>query len=357
MNILLIDNGQEFNINTPYEKPIGGSETSILLLAKGLQDLDNQVTLLCNTEQYFEDTNLIIQDVKNAEITNDCIYQADVIILNRVDPSYFLQFNKPVYYYSHDNYDQQLTHWMSNPVLIGGITQILCVSEYQKRTFNQYFNVPLDKMYVLGNSIDSNLYTGYVKRNLNKLIFASIPYKGIEVLNDIFNTVCTRTERDDLELHIFSSMSLYSRPDSDQEYANIFNTLNNNKGVSVNDVISMKDLSRELMSSSIMVLPNTYPETFSMLCTQAQASGCIPVSTNMGAMNERISNTVDGYLTKGINIYNKDTYNEFIDLIVKVLSSEDDHYKMRLKCEEQSQKYNYINVARQLMRELKNGYS
>ncbi len=63
MNILLIDNGQEFNINTPYEKPIGGSETSILLLAKGLQDLNNQVTLLCNTQQYYEDTNIVIQDV------------------------------------------------------------------------------------------------------------------------------------------------------------------------------------------------------------------------------------------------------------------------------------------------------
>ncbi len=355
MNILLIDNGQEFNINTPYEKPIGGSETSILLLAKGLQDLNNQVTLLCNTQQYYEDTNIVIQDVKDPKTTNNYIQQTDIIILNRVDPSYFLQFKKPVYYYSHDNYDQQHTHWMSNPVLIDNIEKILCVSEYQKKTFNQYFNVLLDKMFVLGNSIDSNLYTGYVKRNINKLIFASIPYKGIEVLNDIFNTVCTKTQRDDIELHLFTSMNLYNEPDGDKEYINEFNILNNNNGVKLHNVVSMKELSRELLSSSMILFPNTYPETFSMLCTQAQASGCIPISTNMGAMNERISNTINGYLTKGINIYNKDTYNEFIDLIVKVLSSEDDHYKMRLKCEEQSQKYNYINVARQLMKELENG--
>ncbi len=244
---------------------------------------------------------------------------------------------------------------MSNPVLIDNIEKILCVSEYQKKTFNQYFNVLLDKMFVLGNSIDSNLYTGYVKRNINKLIFASIPYKGIEVLNDIFNTVCTKTQRDDIELHLFTSMNLYNEPDGDKEYINEFNILNNNNGVKLHNVVSMKELSRELLSSSMILFPNTYPETFSMLCTQAQASGCIPISTNMGALNERISNTINGYLTKGINIYNKDTYNEFIDLIVKVLSSEDDHYKMRLKCEEQSQKYNYINVARQLMKELENG--
>jgi glycosyltransferase involved in cell wall biosynthesis len=355
MNILLIDNGQEFNINTPYEKPIGGSETSILLLAKGLQDLNNQVTLLCNTQQYYEDTNLVIRDVKNSKITNDYIKQTDIVILNRVDPSYFFQFNKPVYYYSHDNYDQQHTHWMSNSALINKIVRILCVSEYQKQTFNQYFNVPLNKMFVLGNSIDSNLYTGYVKRNINKLIFASIPYKGIEVLNDIFNTICTKTQRDDIELHLFSSMSLYNELNDDKEYINEFNILNNNNGIKLHNVISMKELSRELLSSSVILFPNTYPETFSMLCTQAQASGCIPISTNMGAMNERISNTINGYLTNGINIYNKDVYNEFIDLIIKVLSSEDDHYKMRLECEKQSQKYNYINVARQLMKELKNG--
>ena len=344
MRYLLIDNGQEFNINTPYEQPLGGSETSILLLAKGLQDLNNEVTLLCNTQHYFEDTNFTIQSLTNEQVMIDSIQKTDVIILNRIEPSYFLQFNKPIYYYAHDNFDQIGTHWLNNKELTNKI-KILCVSEYQNQTFVNYFKVPEKQLFVLGNSIDTNLYMGYELRNLNRLIFASIPYKGIEVLNQIFNDLVVRTKKP-LELHIYSSMELYNKPND--EYNQIFNELQNNKGIYVHNVISMKELSRELMKSSIILFPNTYPETFSMLCSEAQASGCIPVSTNNGAMNERIQNKVNGYLTKGINIDNRKTYEEFIENVIKVLDNEDKHYKMRLECEKEGLKYNYIKIARKL---------
>jgi glycosyltransferase involved in cell wall biosynthesis len=352
VKVLLIDNGQEFNINTPYEQPLGGSETSILLLAKGLQDLNNQVILLCNTQKYFEDTNFVIQSLSNEQVMIDSINQSDVIILNRIEPSYFLQFNKPIYYYAHDNFDQQQTHWLSTP--LNQTIKILCVSEYQKQTFINYFKVPEKNLFVLGNSIDTNLYMGYELRNLNRLIFASIPYKGIEVLNTLFNDLCVRTKKD-LELHIYSSMELYNRPND--EYTQIFNELQNTKGIFVHDVVSMGELSRELMKSSMILFPNTYPETFSMLCTEAQASGCIPISTNMGAMNERIKNNVNGYLTKGINIDNRKVYEEFIEKIIKVLN--EDHYKMRISCEKEGLKYNYIKIARKFREiiEENNGYS
>ena len=44
--ILLVDNGLPFDFETMYTKPLGGSEISIFLLAKGLADLGQQVVLL-----------------------------------------------------------------------------------------------------------------------------------------------------------------------------------------------------------------------------------------------------------------------------------------------------------------------
>jgi len=39
VKILLYDIGTPFELNTPYVQPLGGSETSILLIAKGLAEL------------------------------------------------------------------------------------------------------------------------------------------------------------------------------------------------------------------------------------------------------------------------------------------------------------------------------
>ena len=62
MKILICDYGLPFDLNTPYFKPLGGSEISILLLSKGLAELGHSVVLL-NTNNYTEqDKNIILRN-------------------------------------------------------------------------------------------------------------------------------------------------------------------------------------------------------------------------------------------------------------------------------------------------------
>jgi glycosyltransferase involved in cell wall biosynthesis len=212
MKILLADWGMPFGLNTPNVSPLGGSEYSILLLAKGLNLLGHSVILL-NSSQTSPEQNdkLIVGSISNF---NEVADQSDIILLNRSIPHEIIPFigKKPIYVWCHDAYDQDIVKQYMHSNLFNIITNLFCVSEWQKQTFCNYLKIPSDKIKVLSNPVDLNLFSGYTKRNLNQLIFSSIPYKGLSEIPRIFNDIVIKTKRDDLIFKIFSSMTLLIIP-------------------------------------------------------------------------------------------------------------------------------------------------
>jgi len=349
MKVLLIDNGHPFTLNTPYVQPLGGSETSILLLAKGLAELGNDVVLLStatiDVPQQMD--NLWLYNINNWP---NLYKHVDLIVFNRViiPEILFSAIDVPVCYYAHDAYDQ--THILSvitNRSIYNKLERIFCVSEWQEHTFIKYLGLPKTKLSVLGNSIDIFLYNGYVERNSNKFIFASIPYKGIDVIGDLFNDICIRSKRSDLELHVFSSMTLYGQ-ESDVEYEANFNKLTKIPNVFLHKPISMKEMAVELLSSSFYLHPATYHETFGMMFVMAQAAGCLPITTNVGAASEIITNEHDGFVIDCRNIKNIHCYVKFVNKVVELLDR--DVYKMRLTAERSAKRWFYVTIAKKLLR-------
>lgn len=343
MKILLADNGMNFDLNTPYVQPLGGSETSIILLAKGLKELGHQIVLLSNNNldrQVYD--NLILD---NINLFDGYAEIADVIILNRFLPNsiqHLVQVKK-VFYYSHDAYDQANIQWLIGENVEKYFQKIFCVSEWQKQSFVKYFNCDADYFEVIGNPIDYSLHYGYAQRQENKLIFASIPYKGIEILADLFNDICIKSKKD-LQLQVFSSFSLYGREEENEQYGEYFNKLHNTKGVVLNESISMKDLAYEFMTSSLLIHPCTYQETFGRVFVESMASGCLPVTVNNGANKEVIQE--NGFVLDYPNIQNMKCYEAFVDKTCELLDS--DLYGKRVKAIDEMKKYNYINICRKV---------
>ena len=170
------------------------------------------------------------------------------------------------------------------------------------------------------------------------------------MLSKIFDDICIQSKRD-LELHIFSSMKLYQRPDEDREYEQYFAQLAKQRGVFLHDVISTPELAKEFAASSLYIHPQTYHETFGMNWIQCQAMGCIPITTNKGAANEIIEDGVTGFITQGVNIEHKDCYNEFINVVCQALDQ--DLYTMRLAAQKSIRQWDNIKLARQLLDKMK----
>jgi len=350
--ILMIDKGQPFNLTTPYEEPLGGSETSFLLLSQGLAENNESVILLTNSQINVpnQSFNRLLHNVNNLP---QILPESDIVILNRCLPEEVFMSDKRIFYYTHDAYDQDhILYWLVNPKVVDRIEKILCVSEWQKETLSKYYGVDKDKFAVIGNSIDPFLFSGYTERKDNKLIFASIPYKGIDVLADLYKDICHETKRDDLEFHIFSSMNIYGDTQGDRDYEQAFSELQRTKGCILHNAVSMKELAYEFASSSLMIHPQTYHESFGINYVMAQAAGCLPVTINDGAVNEVIDNNRTGFITMGKTIYNEECYNEFIkicSILLDPYQTKDYLYKDRVRAQKFAQQWTFLNTAKRLL--------
>lgn len=344
-NILLYDNGQEFDLDTLYEFPLGGSETSFLLLAKGLSNFHNVVLLTNKKIDRIQQQNIILDHNSNFE---GYANNSDIIILNRSIPKTIDLFkNKDMYYYAHDAYDQPHVHWMGAKSNLNFFKKIFCVSDWQRETFIKYFNIEeyKDKLVTVGNSIDYSLFYGYSQRLENKLLYTSIPYKGLEILQDLFNDICIQSKRVDLELHIYSSMELYNQKELDKEYEQIYSNLSKVKNIYLHKPVNIKELSYQFKTSSIYLAPNLYHETFGMNLVMAQAGGCIPITTNLGAVNEVLDNN---YIIKFPNIENNKAYKEYVNKIINLLNR--DLYKDRLKIQEEAKNWDYLKTTNRVIK-------
>jgi len=322
MNILIIDSGQPFNLDSLLIEPLGGSESSVLLLAQGLSLHHNVVITTSNNKGVPQIRgNLNLFHISEAE---NIVNEADVIILNRCLPPFIKHLNKSkkVFYYTHDAYDQ--THIIL-PIkeYLNDLTGILFVSNYQKESFKTYLNIEHQNSIILNNSINYNhslLYSNldlYKDKDKINLIYCSIPYKGIEILYDIFNTLLYKyKDIINLNLNIFSSMAIYNQADLDKKYEEYYNNLSQLPNTKLNNPISQYQLVSELAKSHILLMPSLYHETFGINSILAQSVGCIPILPNNGANSEI---NLDFCISNNPNIKSKLGFEAYIDKISEII--------------------------------------
>jgi len=343
MKILIVDNGIPFDLQTPYNQCLGGSETTALLLAKGLSNLTHQVVLLTNAVTKDQDGYLILDNINNFY---EYAKMSDVILLNRFIPPVIMDFvsTTKVFYIAHDAYDQQHVKWMMNLNAEQHLNKIICVSDWQRQTFIDYLKVDPNKITVLGNPIDYSLHNGYAQRDLNKLVFASIPYKGLEIIPDLFTEIKIRSKNADLHLDIYSSFELYGDSEGNQQYGEIFHALNNMKDVNLFKPISMKGLAYVYKTANLNIAPSIYHETFGRIFVEAAASGCLTVCMNNGANKEVLKD--NGFVLDFASIFNTDAFDYFVDKVCELLDK--DLYSMRVNAEREMKKWDYMILSKQL---------
>jgi len=345
--ILLFDSGQAFTLNSLSHQPIGGSESSILLLAKGLTQLGNSVVLLNNSNIGVEISGrLQIDHISNFDAyANVC----DIILFNRIPASTFRNYvgHKKMYIWCHDAYDQNNCKWMINADPTKLFEKVFFVSEWQRGTCHRYLNFNISASEILPNCLDPHMdFSPSLEKSMNRLIFTSVPYKGIDVLKDIFDSLCIKTKRDDLEFYIYSSLGLYNQKESDSQYEKVFHSLINTSGIHVKESVPMLEINKQYILSNLLIHPGLYHETFGRVFIDGMMCGCLPVTVNNGASKEVIKN--NGYILDQPNVFHEGTFNKFVDLIIHALN--DPHLETKRKsAKAYSLTYDYVRVAKKFL--------
>lgn len=290
MRILFVDHTLGHDPKKLYEKPTGGTLTSLTLVPKYLASKGHEVYVRSMYEK-----NEIVDGVHYIDSSVN-IPTWDVVVFNRnVLPKDFITYNKTIgakiVWWLHDVVDLR---YLPDDAYTQ-VDHVVALSDYCKRTFHDFYMVPNEKFTIIPNGVDKKVYYPgkYEDRNPNLYVMASALIKGFIPIETVYDNLQRINPK--LEFRIYSNQALHSLVNSPQQDG--FLTYMKDKGAQVYQPVSQEVLAKILRKAWCLVMPNSYPEICSNLILQARACGCPIVTSDIGANPEFVQNEVSGLMT------------------------------------------------------------
>jgi glycosyltransferase involved in cell wall biosynthesis len=196
-----------------------------------------------------------------------------------------------------DDHMQKSVQPLADPAQRGALTAIAAVSHWQREQFLLQYRLPIGLIRVIGNPLpppfDSNSPEVPAKPWPPVLAYTSTPFRGLNVLLDIFPAIRARIPG--TRLKVFSSLRVYQIPEQQDltAHGELYERCRRTDGVDYVGSVSQPRLADELRSINALAYPNTFPETFCVSAIEALASGCRIVTTDLGALPETTANFAD----------------------------------------------------------------
>jgi len=285
---------EDWDWTNPWEKGIGGSETSHIEMSQRLFKKGYDVHSYAPTPWK---SGSVTDDV-GQEWTHYSLYKEyEGILINYRNPEVF-DMKKPRrqkwWFVAQDvAYDTWTDERLSK------VDRYLCLCYTHARdTIRRHPGIK-DRVYVSSNGIRSDYIKKKLKkanpkdRNPNRMLFPSSPDRGLRLLLEQWWRI--REVNPDAELHVaygFNNMEkivqLMEGKDWRREYQEYLEHLLGQKGVYILGRINQDQLYDEWLKSGIWAHPTDFPETSCITCMDAQACGAFPVTNKYWAVGENV---------------------------------------------------------------------
>ena len=310
MKIALFDSGWEYTLNTPYEKALGGTQSAICYFLEEMAMKKHDVYLFNKISQ-----NETIRGVQHVQAityldyikNNNIIF--DIIIVSCLPHDLFqlkTSLNSPNTLYclwtGHD-IDQVASKVLKDTKAKDMIDLFIFVSSWQRNRYIETYNINFNKTLIMLNGIGKPFEKFLdlpLNKNKNSMTYCSIPWRGLSLLEPIFNMI--KEKKSDSTLKIFSGMNIYNQSENNNH--DNFKTM---KDVTYNYGVSQEQLANELYNIEYLTYPNIFPETSCITVLQAMACGCLVITSNLGALKETM-NGLNEYIDINIHNIEKEKY-------------------------------------------------
>jgi glycosyltransferase involved in cell wall biosynthesis len=342
----------DYDVATPEQRALGGSQSALAYLALALARRGERVTTLTGTTKPREVHG--VRCLQADDIPAEVFAPDDTIVVVNCGPADVIEQVRPaipkrkIVLWTGHAHDQPAVQPLRDPACIQMWDRVACVSEWQKSMFHEHLCVPLEKLEVTRNAIApafERLFcdeTDIIRAKLGalRLAYSSTPFRGLEILLACFPPI--HKLHSSCRLDVFSSMQIYGRANEKDQYEPLYDRCRATDGVEYRGAVPQPVLAKELAATSILAYPNTFAETSCIAVMEALAAGMLVVTTDMGGLPE----TCSGFarLISPIN-KPKRTAEEFamdyakaLDLAIRDWKS--DHGGMMKKRFEQSEEIN-----------------
>jgi len=293
MKILFLDFSTRLKtVDDLQTRARGGMVTSLFKMSDYLAAAGHRVYVQSDIEQA-GDTNAGVQWYNDDDV--DLLEQEtwDFIIFNRGTGHGHVEFKaKHRILWTHD-----LPHngFIPEPEIMRAFSGVVFMSRYAEWVWRSFYKT-IGKSFLIPNGVDKELFYPR-KKDLNYLVYASAPNRGLRRLSLIFDSVST--QQPDVHMNAYSNMEIMHPNEAPYfDCADDWNKIKEESAINYLDPLPQHEFAEEIGKAGLMILPTRYPEICSNVILQALASGTPIVSTgNLGSSGEWIRTGANGYLT------------------------------------------------------------
>jgi glycosyltransferase involved in cell wall biosynthesis len=281
----------DYVADTPYQRPLGGSQSALCYLAVELARLGHEVAVLNATTS--PGLHRGVEFLHLARISVDFLLRFDVIVvLNwaggaRLRREYGLRIPL-VLWVSHAS-DQPVMNRLDQAEERDVWSGFVFVSKWQQERFIERFHIRPDRTQVIRNAISPAFAdiplapSCFESGALPALAYTSTPFRGLDVLLVAFRDI--RRAIPEIRLRVFSSMALYQVVAAQDPFAPLYAQCAV-EGAYYYGPLGQTKLAQEMRDVAGLAYPSTFAETSCIAALEAMAAGAFVFTTGLGALPE-----------------------------------------------------------------------
>ena len=295
----------DYTPQTPRERPLGGTQSGLCYLAESMAKAGHHVFLINNTTKVqtvrgVQCIPLSLDGPKLREIFS--LIKADaVVVLSASDAAQQLRPWVPLgtrlYLWTGHAANQPHHNGLADLENKKAWNGFIFMGQWQLETIAEKYELDIERCVNLGMGIApafERVFTSEDKivdamSEHPTLVYTSTPFRGLDILVKTFPAIRQRVPN--AKLRVFSSMKIYQMDDVDDKFSNLYETCRNTPGIEYVGPVPQPQLARELKEATLLAYSNSFAETACVAMMEAMASGCMIVSSDLGALPE----TTAGY--------------------------------------------------------------
>jgi len=217
---------------------------------------------------------------------------------------------KQLWLWNHDKVDD------FDEKIIEKVDKFVFLSKWQK----EQTNVPDEKCFITSNGVDVSSLPDVGKKDLNKIIYASSPDRGLETILRRWKDIKIALPK--AELYPFYGWDNYLKMQGETEWYKEMVKLLDQDGIHEFKRIGQKQLMKEFAEANVWFYPTSFWEINCITGLQAQMLGTIPVTTDYAALNETVHYGVKIRGVKEVFKMSKSVEDKLVSSLIHVMKGE-----------------------------------
>jgi glycosyltransferase involved in cell wall biosynthesis len=297
MNLAFFDSlDLDYDVATPSERPLGGTESALCYLSSALAARGHLVWMYTGTTKPRDYQGVRCRSYSG--VMADAFTGCDALIVCNGPAETCLSVRPHLprrcrmILWTQHAHDQSPMFALQRPEVRAGWDLIVCVSQWHRAEMQRRYSLDPNRVTVMRNAIGpafANLFPdaaalAKAKSAMPVLAYTSTPFRGLDVLLSLFPEVRRRDKM--VRLRVYSSLKTYGMEESNDPFTSLYAQCRSMPGVEYFGSIAQPLLAESLKSAVILSYPNTFPETSCIAAMEAMAAGMLVVTSDLGALSE-----------------------------------------------------------------------